>query len=124
MALLRKIVLKFLSGINYYYRAVSVYHHSGKTVLKPTQKLLFEAKEKEFLELCAQSSNYEHDYSAGSRVPAIAVTALENVSLLGNSGALVLQQRIVTESVVDQRRLSLSPAWRMPAFMWPETKKG
>ena len=109
MALLRKIVFKLLSGINYYYRAVSVYHHPGKTVLKPAQKLLFSAEEQVFLELCAQSSNFEHDYSAGSREPEIAVTELENVSLLGNSGALVLQQRVVTESVMYQRRLSLPP---------------
>ena len=124
MALLRKTVLKILSAVNYYYRAVSVFHHAGKTVLRPVEMVHFNESEQKFLTLCAASFNLEPDYSRGMWQKEISVTKLQNAVLLGNSGALALHDKIVVESVLDQRRLSLSPAWRMPAFMLKTRKKG
>lgn len=122
--MIRNLILRFLSSINYFYRAKSVFHDPGKNVLKPAQFLDFTPAEKEFLVLGAFSSNFDHDYAQGSWQPEIAVTLLSNVTLLGNSGALVQHDRVITESVFDQRRLSLSPAWRMPALMVPKRLKG
>ncbi len=124
MGFLRKIILQIFSVLSYYYRAVSVFHHPGKTVLKPSELLHFTEPENEFLEYCAQSYNFEPDYSQGMRQKELSVTKLENVTLLGNSGALVQHDKVIIESVFDQRRLSISTAWRMPAFMLNKHKRG
>ncbi|MBK0403773.1 glycosyltransferase family 61 protein [Adhaeribacter sp. BT258] len=124
MALLRKTVLKILSAVNYYYRAVSVFHHAGKTVLRPAALVNFKENEQAFLTICAASFNLEPDYSRGMWQKEISVTKLPYAMLLGNSGAVVLHDKVVVESVLDQRRLSLSPAWRMPAFMLKKRKAG
>lgn len=124
MALLRKLGLQVLSEINYYFRAVSVFHHPGKTVFRPSEIVEFNGTESIFLGLCAKSFNFEPDYSAGLRQKEFSVTRLQNITLLGNSGAVVLQDKIINESVFDQRRMAISPAWRMPAFMFPKRKSG
>jgi len=124
MALLRNTVLKVLSSVNYFYRAASVFHHPEKNIVLPAREVSFNGFEKSFLALCANSFNYEIDYSGGYRQKEISITRLRNVTLLSNSGALVLNGKVVTESAFDMRRLALSPAWRMPAFMLPVTRKG
>ncbi|MFC5271741.1 glycosyltransferase family 61 protein [Adhaeribacter terreus] len=124
MALLRKSVLKILSAVNYYYRTVSVFHHPGKKVFREPEMIIFPESEQIFLEQCAASFNHEPDYSRGMWQKEISITTLKNATLLGNSGALVLHERVVVESVLDQRRLSLSSAWRMPAFMLKKRKNG
>jgi hypothetical protein len=93
-------------------------------VFRPAEMVLFEENEQVFLEQCAASFNFEVDYSRGMRQKEISVTKLLNATLLGNSGALILHDRMVVESVFDQRRLSLSSAWRMPAFMLKKRKRG
>lgn len=124
MALLRNWVIKGLSAVNYYYRTVSIFHHSSKKVIAPAFKVNFSEAETSFLTACAQSFNFEIDYSSGYRQKEISLTKLKEVTLLGNSGALILNEKIITESVFDARRLSISPAWRMPAFMMPTRKNG
>lgn len=124
MAFLRNLAFKTLSAVNYFFRTVSVYHHPGKQVVLPSQTLPFSGEEKAFLEACAASFNYEIDYAGGYRQKEVAVTRLQNVTFLGNSGALVLNEKLISESVFDLRRVALSPAWRMPAFILPKTKQG
>jgi hypothetical protein len=47
---------------------------------------------------------------------------------LANSGGVVLHHldpdRLVTESVIDLKRIGNSPAWRMPDFLISQKKKG
>src|SRR6478735_5632672 len=124
MAFLRKVAFKTLSAFNYFFRTVSVYQHPDKTVVLPAQSLAFSQIEQEFLEACAWSFNYEIDYAGGYRQKEVSVTRLKNATLLGNSGALILNEKVVSESVLDLRRVALSPAWRMPAFLLPKVKKG
>ncbi len=124
MAWLRNFIFKVLNTVNYFYRAVSIFQHPGKEVLTPALEVDFTEPEKLFLKRCAGSFNFEIDYSGGYRQKEISVTRLSSATLLGNSGALVLGGKIVTESAFDMRRLALSPAWRMPAFMLPKNKTG
>lgn len=112
------------SRINYYYHFTSVYHHPAKTVLQPGCLLRFNPEESRFLGLCAQSFNYAVDYSRGYWQKEISLTALTRCTLLGNSGTLILNGKVVAESAFDQLRLAKSPAFRSPAWMWGKKKKG
>lgn len=125
---LKKFVFSFLSGINYFHRNTSVFHHPGKEVLLPSEMVQFNEKEKAFLAGCAASFNYDADFSRGFRQKEVSITRLQDVTLLANSGALVLHNampdKLITESVFDMRRLANSPGWRMPALMLAKRKKG
>ncbi|HSI90640.1 MAG TPA: glycosyltransferase family 61 protein [Adhaeribacter sp.] len=124
----KKIAFRFLSAINYFNRHVSVYHQPGRQVLLPPELKTFSPDETKFLELAAASFNYEIDYSRGYRQKETWFAMLKDVSLLGNSGGVIMHgpgpDKLVTESVFDLRRLAGSPAWRIPAFMFPKRKKG
>jgi hypothetical protein len=112
------------SRINYYYHFTSVHHHPGKVVLQPGYLLSFTPEEAYFLGLCAHSFNYAVDYSRGYWQKEIALFTLSRATLLGNTGALILNGKVVGESVFDQLRLTKSPAFRSPALMWGKKKKG
>ena len=122
--LLKKIVHRFCAAINYYYQAVSVHHQANKKVLKASYLVFFSAEEKAFLERCAYAFNYAVDYTRGFWQKEIYIVQLAAVTFLGNSGAVVRKDKLITESVFDQMRLSKSPAFRSPAWMWPAQKKG
>ncbi|KAA9345815.1 glycosyltransferase family 61 protein [Adhaeribacter soli] len=125
---LKKFVFSFLSGINYFHRNASIFHHPEKQVLLPAEFIDFNSTEQAFLERCAASFNYDSDFSRGYRQKEVSLTRLADVSLLANSGGLVLHNtfpdKLVTESVFDLRRMANSPGWRMPAFMLAKRKKG
>jgi hypothetical protein len=112
------------SRINYYYHFTSVHHHPGRSVLQPGFLLPFSPAEVRFLSLCAHSFNYAVDYSRGYWQKELALTSLSHTTLLGNSGALILNGRVVAESVFDQLRLTKSPAFRSPAWMSGKKKSG
>jgi hypothetical protein len=112
------------SRINYYYHFESVHRHPGKVVLQPGFLLAFSPEEARFLALCAESFQYAVDYSRGYWQKEITLVALPHATLLGNSGALILDGKVVVESVFDQLRLAKSPAFRSPALLWGENKKG
>jgi hypothetical protein len=112
------------SRINYYYHFTSVHQHPGKVVLQPGYLLPFTPEEARFLALCAESFSYAVDYSRGYRQKEITLVTLSRPTLLGNTGALVLNGKVVVESVFDQLRLTKSPAFRSPALMWGKKKKG
>jgi len=101
-----------------------VYQHPHKKVLQPGYWVEFSQPEKEFLQICAASFGYEVDYSRGYRQKEIAVIPLNNVTFLGNSGALIGQNKVIKESVFDQLRLTKSPAFRSPAWLLPQNKSG
>ncbi|WP_169728030.1 glycosyltransferase family 61 protein [Adhaeribacter aquaticus] len=84
----------------------------------------FTAEEESVLELCAYSFNYDVDYSRGYRQKEIFVVTLKNISFLGNSGAIIVNNKVVVESVFDQLRLTKSPAFRSPAKMQQQQKRG
>ena len=110
--------------INYYYTFDSVFHRPQKNVIQPGCWVEFNQPEKEFLNLCAASFNYETDYSRGYRQKEITLFYLSEVTFLGNSGALVKDNKVIKESVFDQLRLPKSPAFRSPAWMVPQKKSG
>lgn len=120
----KKLIYYFSAAINYYYQAVSVFHHPRKKVIQESYLVNFTPEEETFLEKCAQSFNYAVDYSKGFRQKELFIVPLTTVTFLGNSGAVVLNGKIVTESVFDQMRLVKSPAFRSPALLVPKRKTG
>lgn len=112
------------SCINYYYHFHSVHHSPAKVVLQSGYLLPFPPEQARFLVLCAHSFNHAVDYSRGYWQKEISLVFLPHATLLGHTGALVLEGKLVVESVFDQLRLSKSPAFRSPALLWPETRKG
>ncbi|KAA5544765.1 glycosyltransferase family 61 protein [Adhaeribacter rhizoryzae] len=121
---LKIIYQKLSSWLNYYYSFTSVYQHPQKKVMQPGYWVEFSQPEKEFLNICAASFGYEVDYARGYRQKEIAVITLKDVIFLGNSGALIWQNKVIKESVFDQLRLTKSPAFRSPAYMLPQNKSG
>jgi hypothetical protein len=121
---LKKAYSWFSSCINYYYHFHSVHRHPGKVVLQPGFLVPFPPEEARFLVLCAQSFQYGVDYSRGYWQKEISLVALPHTTLLGNTGALILDGKVVVESVFDQMRLAKSPAFRSPALLWKANKKG
>ncbi|WP_146897903.1 glycosyltransferase family 61 protein [Adhaeribacter aerolatus] len=120
-----KTIYRHISNwLNYYYSFTSVYQHPHKRIIRPGYWVEFSQPEKEFLNLCAASFGYETDYSRGYRQKEISVISLADVTFLGNSGALVKEQKVIKESVFDQLRLTKSPAFRSPALMLPNHKSG
>jgi len=114
-----------LSLANYYYKTTSIFRQANKKVIQPAYLINFNQKETEFLTLCAHSFNYQIDYSLGFRQKEVFTVALKQVNFLGNSGALLLQNSLITESVFDPLRLVKSPAFKTFAWMgFRQKKKG
>ncbi|MDX5437516.1 MAG: glycosyltransferase family 61 protein, partial [Pontibacter sp.] len=122
--MLKNLLFRLLHGAGYYFRYTSVLHHAGKQVMAPSLVLQFDEKEREFLEQSAESFNYSIDYSLGYRTKAQYLVHLRDVTLLGNSGAVVQEGKVVVESVFDVSRLAKSPAFKTPALLLPKYKKG
>ena len=112
----KKWVGKVLSFTNYFYKTTSVFHHPAKKVLQPAYVVTFNPKETDFLTLCAHSFNYQIDYALGFRQKEVYTVPLQQVTFLGNSGALLLQDSLITESVFDSLRLVKSSAFK--TFSW------
>jgi len=122
--ILKKLFQFFSAFVNYYYQAVSVYNHPKKKSLQPAYLVNFTPEEQQFLEKCAHSFNYVVDYSLGFRQKELFTVMLENVYFLGNSGALVRNGKVITESVFDLMRLTKSPAFRSFALLKSKQKNG
>lgn len=122
--LIKKLIQLCSATINYYYQALSVFHHPHKKVLQPSYLVSFTPEEQEFLEKCAYSFNFDVDYSRGFRQKELFTVRIPKVSFLGNSGAVVWDRKVITESVFDQMRLVKSPAFRSPALLLPKSKRG
>lgn len=88
------------------------------------QVIDFTEAEKAFLERSAQSFNYSIDYALGYRQKGQYLVPLRKVTILGNSGAVVQDGKLVVESVFDVSRLAKSPAFKTPALLLPKYKKG
>ncbi|MDB5261407.1 MAG: glycosyltransferase family 61 protein [Adhaeribacter sp.] len=121
---LKNLYAKISNWINYSYGFTTVHQSPQKIVIKPGYWVAFDQIEKDFLTLAAASFNFEVDYSRGYRQKEIALIPLTDVTFLGNSGAVVKQNKIIKESVFDQLRLAKSPAFRSPAWMVPQQKAG
>ncbi|WP_299824500.1 glycosyltransferase 61 family protein [uncultured Pontibacter sp.] len=122
--MLKKLLFKLLHGAGYYFRYTSVLHHPGKQMMAPSAVLQFDDTERAFLEQSAESFNYSIDYSLGHRTKAQYLVHLRDVDFLGNSGAVVLDGKLVVESVFDVSRLAKTPAFKTPALLWPTNKSG
>ena len=123
--MLKKILFRLLHAAGYYFRYTSVLHHPSKKVVATSQLLYFgEQEERAFLEQSAQSFNYSLDYSLGYRQKEQYLVQLKQASILGNSGAVVQDGRVVVESVFDVSRLAKSPAFKTPALLLPKYKTG
>jgi len=121
--MLKKALFQILHTASYYFRYTSVLHHASKKEMAPTQVLYFNEQEQQFLEQSAASFNYSLDYTLGYRVKPQFLVSLNDVTFLGNSGAIVQDGSVVVESVFDVSRLSKSNAYKTPAFMLPKYKK-
>ncbi|MBB6610433.1 glycosyltransferase family 61 protein [Pontibacter sp. Tf4] len=122
--MLKKLLFRILHTASYYFRYTSVLHHASKRVVAPTQVIYFNEQEQEFLEQSAASFNYSLDYTLGYRIKPQFIVTLQDVTFLGNSGAIVQGGKVVVESVFDGSRLSKSPAFKTPAFMLSKTRPG
>ncbi|SIT76260.1 glycosyltransferase family 61 protein [Pontibacter indicus] len=122
--MLKKAFFSLLHTLGYYSRYTSVLHHPGKQLLSQTCVLDFNADEKAFLEDSASSFNYAIDYSLGYRQKEQYLVRLQDVELLGNSGALVLDGNVVVESVGEVSRLAKSDAFKEVSLLLPKRKAG
>jgi capsular polysaccharide biosynthesis protein len=122
--MIKKFLFKLLHSAGYYFRYTSVLHHPSKQVLAPMQVLFFNEEERSFLEQSAASFNYSLDYSLGYRQKEQYLVKLDDALILGNSGAVVQDGKVVVESVFDVSRLAKSPAFKTPALLVPTYKKG
>jgi hypothetical protein len=122
--MLKELLFKLLHGAGYYFRYTSVFHHPSKQVMASSTVLQFDRDETDFLEQSAASFNYSIDYSLGFRTKEQFIVRLQEVDFLGNSGAVVLNGKIVVESVFDVSRLAKSPAFKTPALLLLKYKKG
>ncbi|MER2998780.1 glycosyltransferase family 61 protein [Pontibacter populi] len=122
--MIKKLLFKLLHSAGYYFRYTSVLHHPSKRVLAQTQVLFFNEEERDFLEKSAASFNYSLDYSLGYRQKEQFLVTLNKAVILGNSGAVVQDGKVVVESVFDVSRLAKSPAFKTPALLLSNYKKG
>ena len=122
--LIKKWVEKVLTGINYYYKTISVFHHPAKNVVQPGYLVSFNESETDFLRLAGNSFHYQVDYSLGFRQKEVFIVPLADVTFLGNSGAIILKDKLITESVFDTQRLVKSPAFKTPRLSLLRKKTG
>jgi capsular polysaccharide biosynthesis protein len=122
--MLKKAFFSLLHRLGYYSRYTSVLHHASKQVLAPGYVVPFDETEKAFLENSAHSFNYTIDYSLGYRQKEQYLIRLQEVEVLGNSGALVLDGKVVVESVGEVSRLAKSDAFKEVSLLLPKQKKG
>ncbi|WP_242918161.1 glycosyltransferase family 61 protein [Pontibacter liquoris] len=122
--MLKKVFFRLLHLAGYYFRYSSVLHHPSKKEMAPGSVVKFDTAETAFLERSAASFNYSIDYSLGYRQKAPYLVRLSNVYFLGHTGALVMEGKLVVESVFDTSRLAKSPAFKTPALLTPKYKSG
>ncbi|PVY39070.1 glycosyltransferase family 61 protein [Pontibacter virosus] len=122
--MLKKAFFGLLHTLGYYSRYTSVLHHPGKQVLSPSYVLDFNDAEKTFLEDSARSFNYAIDYSLGYRQKEQYLIRLQEVEALGNSGAVVLDGKVVVESVGEVSRLAKSDAFKELSLLLPKKRSG
>ncbi|MBD1397637.1 glycosyltransferase family 61 protein [Pontibacter sp. JH31] len=122
--MLTKAFFGLLHTLGYYSRYTSVLHHPGRITLAESFVLHFDDSETAFLEQSAVSFNYAIDYSLGYRQKAQYVVRLRGVEFLGNSGAAVLDGKVVVESVGEVSRLAKSEAFKEVSLLLPKQKKG
>ena len=122
--MLKKAFFGLLHTLGYHSRYTSVLHHPGKRSLRPSYVLDFDDAEKAFLEDSARSFNYAIDYSLGYRQKELYLVRLPEVEVLGNAGALVLDGKIVVESVGEVSRLAKSDAFKEVLLLLPKRKVG
>lgn len=119
---LKRLAYKFLSLINYYFLPVNLNRHK-KIVFQEPYYVPFSPTEVNFLKLSAASFNYNPDYSQGYLQKPLFTVELSQVVFLGNTGAMVIENKLLAESVFNQLRMSISPAYRKPDLMWNRQKK-
>ncbi|RDC62015.1 glycosyltransferase family 61 protein [Adhaeribacter pallidiroseus] len=119
----KTIIYKLFSCINYYYYPTTLTRET-KTVLQDRYRVSFTPEEIDFLKKSAATFDYHTDYTDGYWQKALYTVRLAKVTLLGNSGALVKQNKVIAESTFDAGRLGISPAYRSPAVMWNRHKPG
>jgi hypothetical protein len=122
--MLKKAFFGLLHTLGYYSRYTSVLHHPDKKLLAPGFVVQFDETETAFLEDSARSFNYAIDYSLGYRQKEQYLIRLQDVEVLGNSGALVLDGKVVVESVGEVSRLAKSDAFKEVSLLLPKQKKG
>jgi capsular polysaccharide biosynthesis protein len=122
--MLTKAFFGLLHAFGYYSRYTSVVHHPGKRTLAESYVLHFDETETAFLEDSARSFNYAIDYSLGYRQKEQYLVRLKAVGILGNAGAVVLDGKVVVESVGELSRLAKSDAFKEVSLLLPKSKKG
>ncbi len=119
----KKIIYQLFSFVNYYYFPTTL-SRENKTVLQDRFRVNFTPKEINFLKKSAATFNYGTDYTGDYWQKPLYTVRLSRVTLLGNSGALVKNGKVIVESAFDQIRLAISPAYRSPAVMFKRRKAG
>jgi hypothetical protein len=119
----KKLAYKILSLVNYFHLPGNL-NRLPKKVYQEPYYVYFNERESHFLKLSAGTFNYNPDYTNGYLQKPLYTATLKHVTILGNSGALVLQNQPLAESVFDMLRLSISPAFRFPALMLNQNKSG
>lgn len=122
--MLKKVIFRLLYGIGYYFNYTSLLHHPSRKNMMPSFVIQFNDEERGFLERAARSINYVIDYSLGLRQREQYLLILNDITFLGNSGAVVHNGDVVVESVLDASRLGKSTAFKTPALLISKHKKG
>jgi len=124
LLMLKKLLSSLLYSISYYYTYTSLLHHPSRRDMMGSYVMQFNEEERTFLERAAKSINYVIDYSLGMRQRDQYLLTLNDVTFLGNSGAVVKNGAVVVESVMEVNRLGKSTAFKTPALMLPNKKSG
>jgi len=89
--------------------------------LAPSYTVNFTQDEQKFLEQSALSFNYiADDYSTGYRQKAIYVSKLNNITLLGNTGAIILNKKVLVDSVFNFGRMAGSVSYKDFSILIPQ----
>lgn len=76
------------------------------------QSLSLTTEESRFLSRCATQANWTPDYSCTAIIPEAFFAFLEDVNILGNSGAITCKHGVLVDSMLHLKKLTRSAAYR------------
>lgn len=105
---------------NYYPFFTHLHGRGEKTSLTEEYELEFTEEEKAFLKICAASYNYcESDFALGHRQKELSIYKLKNVTFFSNTGAIMLDHKLIVESALSVDRLTQTKAFRDFSVLLP-----
>jgi hypothetical protein len=109
---------------SYYNSYTSIHDVQDLRTVTEAEVISFDERENELLQICADRANYWPDYTYLMRQRETFNTSLSDALLLGNTGALVHEDKIVIESMLDAKKCLRSPSYRKEQSLNTKYKTG